>query len=148
MNFQQKRHVMNILSSLLIMGIYGIWVWNKFTSGGAGLEQDLVFWARSFLILIPVAVVGKILLTILFAIFMKVTTGEEEPPITDERDRLIELKSNQIAQWIFVSGFLGAMVAVWLGQSVAVMFLIFAASGLVADMVGETFSIVMYRTGE
>jgi len=44
--------------------------------------------------------------------------------LDSERDRLIELKANQVSQILFVVVFVGSRMPIVLGMSVTVMFLI------------------------
>lgn len=74
-------------------------------------------------------------------------TGEDLPSFEDERDKLIELKSNRVSQAIFVVVFVLSMVPVVAGYSVTLMFLTLIVGGFLAELIGEIGRILMYRRG-
>ena len=67
------------------------------------------------------------------------------PP--DERDRLIELKSTRNGFFVFIFGFVAAMVVVAAGMPPAVMFVTFVCSGVVSDMISTISEFYFYRRG-
>ena len=69
------------------------------------------------------------------------------PDITDERDKLIELKSIRISHWIFIFGFMLAMGSLALGMKPYVMFLTLISSGFLASLASEVAKIIYYRKG-
>lgn len=147
MSYQEKRSIVSIISSLLIFGIYSMYVFGKYQEGGPVLANDLSFWATAFLILIPVSIAANIIIHIVFSIINTIATNECEPSITDERDKLIELKSTRNSHWIFVLGFFLAMGSLVLNMPPAVMFIVIAVSGLVSSIVGDLSQLYYYRRG-
>jgi hypothetical protein len=69
------------------------------------------------------------------------------PSFTDERDKLIELKSIRIAHWIFIIGFMTAMGSLAFGMKPYVMFLTLISSGFLASLASEVAKIIYYRKG-
>ena len=92
MSHQEKRNIVNIVSSLLIASIYFSYVFQSYALEGMSTDELLRFWATTLLILIPITIVAKIIIYIIFSIANTIATRENEPP-RDERDRLIELRS-------------------------------------------------------
>ena len=90
---------------------------------------------------------AQIIIHIVFIIINKIITDEDAPKITDERDKLIELKSIRISHWIFVLGFLLAMGAMAIEMPVWVMFITLIYAGFVASIAAEISKIYFYRKG-
>jgi hypothetical protein len=113
----------------------------------ADAATALRFWGIAFLAFIPIQIVSKILGMIIFTIFYVATTGEDGPNLTDERDKMIELKSFRVSTFIFMGGFFLAMAALALGRSPSWMFLILAGALFIGDIAEEIFQIRLYRRG-
>lgn len=147
MGHHEKQSIVSIIGSVLVIGIYSLYVYRHYIQADMGLLNDFQFWGKSFLYLIPVAIVVQIVIQILFAIANRIITQEDLPDITDERDRLIELKSIRISHWIFTLGFMLAMGALAAGMKPYVMFLTLITSGFVASLASEIAKIIYYRRG-
>jgi len=147
MGHHEKQSIVSIIGSVLVIGIYSLYVYRHYTQADIGLLNDFQFWGKSFLYLIPVAIVVQIVIQILFAIANRIVTKEDLPDITDERDRLIELKSIRISHWIFTLGFMLAMGALAAGMKPYVMFLTLITSGFLASLASEIAKIIYYRRG-
>lgn len=109
--------------------------------------NDFSFWGTAFLILIPVSIVANIIIHIAFAIVNKVVTNEDVPKITDELDKLIELKAIRTSHWTFILGFFLAMGSQVMDMEPYVMFLTLIAAGFVASIAAEVTKIYLYRKG-
>ena len=148
MSIQEKKSVVNLVSSVLIFGIYGWYVLQNYQAGGPALAYDFKFWASAILILIPISIVAQIIVAIVFAIVNAIATNErEDPSFQDERDKLIELKAARNSMYVFILGFVLAMVSVVMGYSPAVMFIILAVSGLASEIADELSQLYFYRRG-
>jgi hypothetical protein len=147
MGHHEKQSIVSIIGSVLVIGFYSLYVYRNYIQADMGLLNDFQFWGKSFLYLIPVAIVVQIVIQILFAIATRIITQEDLPDITDERDKLIELKSIRISHWIFVIGFMLAMGSLALGMKPYVMFLTLISSGFVASLASEVAKIIYYRRG-
>lgn len=147
MSYQEKENIISLISSVLILGFYSLYVYNKYLDGNPELINDFQFWGKTFLILIPVTIVVQIIIHIIFAIVNKIVNGEEAPTLTDERDKLIELKAIKISHWIFVIGFLQAMVSQAVGMQPWVMFISLIVSGFVASIAADVAKIRFYHKG-
>jgi len=147
MGHHEKQSIVSIIGSVLVIGIYSLYVYRHYIQADMGLLNDFQFWGKSFLYLIPVAIVVQIVIQILFAIANRIVTKEDLPDITDERDRLIELKSIRISHWIFTLGFMLAMGALAAGMKPYVMFLTLITSGFLASLASEIAKIIYYRRG-
>jgi hypothetical protein len=144
---QEKQILVSVISSILIIGIYSVYVYQKYISGNLEVLNDFKFWGKSFLILIPVAIVVQIVIHIIFAIINKIITNEDFPTISDERDKLIELKAIRISHWIFITGFIMSMGSLTMNMQPYVMFITLIFSGFLASVVSELAKIYYYRKG-
>lgn len=145
MSYQQQRSIAAIVTGSILVVVYFSVALSRVEAVGPDVEELVRFWAASILILVPVGVVVAIVTAILGAIVYRITAGEDPPTIEDERDRTIELKSNQVSQAIFVLAFVASMVPVVLGASVSALFMVLVAGGFIAHVVGEVARILMYR---
>ncbi len=147
MGHHEKQSIVSIIGSVLVIGFYSLYVYRNYIQADMGLLNDFQFWGKSFLYLIPVSIVVQIVIQILFAIGNRIITREDLPDITDERDKLIELKSIRISHWIFTAGFMLAMGSLAMGMKPYVMFLTLISSGFVASLASEVAKIIWYRRG-
>jgi hypothetical protein len=147
MDIKEKRIFISLVSSVLIMGFYAWYVYSRYIAGNLEILNDFRFWGKSFLILIPVAIGTQIIIQIVFAIYIHVTSKEEIDPIEDERDKLIELKAIKISHYIFIVGFMLAMGSLALGWRPWMMFVILISSGFIASAVNEIARLYFYRKG-
>ena len=147
MGHHEKQSIVSIIGSVLVIGFYSLYVYRNYIQVDMELLNDFQFWGKSFLYLIPVAIVVQIVIQILFAIANRIITQEDLTDITDERDKLIELKSIRISHWIFTVGFMLAMGSLAMGMKPYVMFLTLISSGFVASLASEAAKIIWYRRG-
>jgi hypothetical protein len=147
MGHHEKQSIVSIIGSVLVIGFYSHYVYRNYIQADMGLLNDFQFWGKSFLYLIPVAIVVQIVIQILFAIANRIITQEDIPGITDERDKLIELKCIRISHWIFILGFMLSMGSLAMGMKPYVMFLTLISSGFLATLASEVAKIIYYRRG-
>jgi hypothetical protein len=147
MDIKEKRILISLIGSVLILGFYAWYVYSRYIAGNLDILNDFSFWGRSFLILVPVAIVTQIVIQIIFAIYIHATSKEEIDPIEDERDKLIELKAIKISHYIFIVGFMLAMGSLALGSQPWIMFVLLIFSGFIATVVNEIIRLYLYRRG-
>jgi hypothetical protein len=147
MGHQEKQSIVSIIGSVLVIGFYSMYVYKNYIQADLELLNDFQFWGKSFLYLIPIGIVVQIAIHIVFAIANRIITQEDIPDITDERDKLIELKSIRISHWIFIFGFMLAMGSLAMGMKPYVMFLTLISSGFLASLASEVAKIIYYRKG-
>ncbi len=147
MDQKEKQVLVTLIATILILGLYSLYVYNKNIVPEPEIINSLRFWGKSFMILIPVAIVAQIIIHIVFAIINKMVTNEDIPTKDDERDRIIELKSIRISHWIFTVGFMLAMGSQAIGMQPWVMFVTLFSSGFVSAIVSETARFIYYRRG-
>lgn len=147
MDLKERRILVSLIGSVLVLSIYSMLVYYKYIAGNTEVLNDLRFLGKSFLILIPVAIVIQIIIQIVFAIVTKIASDEDIDPIEDERDKLIELKAIKISHYIFLIGFMLAMGCLALGMKPWVMIVVLISSGFVASVVNEILRLYYYRKG-
>jgi len=147
MSYHEKRSIVSIISTLLIYAVYFMFVFQRYQQGSAHSKNVFSFWGSVILILIPVAIAAKIIIHIVSVIIYKITTAEDAPCFSDERDKLIELKATRNSQYVFCFGFLLAMGSQVLHMPPSAMFIILIFSLLVSDIFGEISQLFYYRKG-
>lgn len=147
MEQKEKSILVSLISSILILGFYSLYVYKKFISGSPEVLNDFSFWGKAFLILIPVTIVVQIIIQIAFAIIHKISTGEDIATMTDERDKLIELRAIKISHWIFITGFLLAMGSQAIAMPAYTMFILLISSGFASSIISDMVRIYFYRRG-
>jgi hypothetical protein len=147
MGHQEKQSIVSIIGSVLVMGFYSLYIYRNYIQADLNLLNDFQFWGKSFLYLIPVSIIVQIVIHIVFAIANRIITQEDMPGFTDERDKLIELKSIRISHWIFIFGFMLAMGSLAIGMKPYVMFLTLISSGFIASLASEVTKLFYYRKG-
>ena len=153
MSYNEKKSVTNIISSLLITIIYAIVVYQKYLNGALDASDIFRFWAIVILVFIPISIVARIIIMIVFHIFEAVLQAakgkdiEDEMDIVDERDKLIQMKTSATSMYIFVFGFIIALVTQLFDVSHHIFFIVLIIAGLITDIVSESLMIRYYRRG-
>ncbi|HEX2619388.1 MAG TPA: hypothetical protein VHL11_04550 [Phototrophicaceae bacterium] len=147
MSYQEKRSIVNLMSTILILALYANYMFQRYPEGNAYSGDLFRFWGSFFLILAPVMIGSKIIIYILFHVVNAITTNGEEPEITDERDKLIELKASRNSLYVYTVGFLLAMGSLALDMSPSVMFMVFIFTGIVSEVAGDVLQFYFYRRG-
>lgn len=144
---KEKRILVTLISLILILGFYSLYVYFNYVSGNPGIINDFKFWGKAFLALIPVMIVTQIIIHIVFFIINKIVTNEDIPTITDEMDKLIELKSLRIYHWAVSAGFVLSIGSQAIGMQHWVLFILLISSCFGATIASEIAKIYFYRKG-
>jgi len=147
MDNKEKQILVTAISSVLIFVSYSLYVYNKYIAVNFDILNDFKFWGKTFLILIPVTIVFQIVIHIVFSIINKIVTNEDIPTLSDERDKLIDLKAIRISHWIFTMGFLLSMILLVIGMPPYTMFITLIVSGFISGIVSEIAKFYFYRKG-
>jgi len=147
MSYQEKKNIVSLMSTIVIFGIYSLYVFQEFQERTMDTAETLKFWAAAILILIPVTIVAKIIIDIVFIIINRIATREVEPSFSDELDKLIALKAGRNSHYVFVLGFILAMGALVMDMSATAMFVILLFSGFLSEVVGLITQLYYYRRG-
>ncbi len=144
---KEKQILVSMITMILILGSYSLYVYYKYLAGNSDVLNDFKFWGKAYLILIPVSIAAQIIIHIIFFAINKIVTNECPPDITDERDKLIELKAIRIAHWTFIVGFILSMGSQAMGMQPWVMFVTLIYAGFIAAIASESAKIYFYRKG-
>ena len=152
MSYQESKSVTNILATIVVTGIYSLIVYQRYLNGTVDTSDVFKFWAITMLIFIPISIVARIIILIIFSIFTSVVQtakGEEVENLefVDERDKLIELKVTKISMIVFSLGFILALVTQLGNMSNHVFFITLVVVGVITEIVSELGSIYYYRKG-
>lgn len=162
MSYQEKKTLVSLITSVLLMVAYSIYAFGK-----AGMERidDLQFWARTILIFIGIGVVALIVILIVFHILMAVSKAIrqklqdesiddkeiersiEREIVEDEMDKLIELKANKVGYSIFGFGFTAGLIAIAFGASAVVLLNILFFAAWAGSFIEGLMQIRYYRKG-
>jgi hypothetical protein len=146
MSYQEKKIYVNLISTIVIFGFYCLYVFQKYQDS-IDSTDSFKFWGAVILILIPVSIVAKIIISIVFNIINTITTNEKEPSFSDELDKLIELKALRYSHSVFVAGFLLALVLLVIDKPPSAMFITLIFSGFLSEVVGGITQLYLYRKG-
>lgn len=164
MSYQEKRVIVSIISGLVILGTYFLYTYEKYQSGMV-IEGDLKFWAGAMLLFIAIGVVSTIIIQIVFHILLSVTIAVkakvnnedcddkeieksiQSEMVTDEMDKLIELKSSMVGFIVAGIGFVLALILVFLDYSAVVMLNVMFASFSIGSLLEGFTQLYFYRLG-
>jgi hypothetical protein len=147
MSQEEKSNYISLITTLTISIPYMASVLIRYQDKNMNTEEELKFWAVAILILIPIRIVSEIIMHIIVAIITAIATGKEGSEVVDERDKLIDLKSNRNAYYLTCIGFLLSMIVIVLNQSVSAMFIVLFITGFLAEMVDIFSKMFYYRRG-
>ena len=153
MSYQEKRSVTNIISTILLTGIYALVMYNNYSNWGLDADNVFRFWAIVILIFIPISIIARIIILIIFHILESIVNevkggGElDEMDIVDERDKLIEMKAAKNSMFVFAIGFMIALGTQLFDVSNHVFFLVLVLFGVISDILSESLTICYYRKG-
>jgi cell division protein FtsL len=144
---KEKRILVTLISLILILGIYSLYVYHNYIAGNPSVINDFKFWGKAFLVLIPVMIVAQIIIHIVFFIINKIVTNQDIPTITDEMDKLIELKALRIYHWAVSIGFVLSIGSQAIGMQHWVLFILLIFSCFGAAIASEIAKIYFYQKG-
>jgi hypothetical protein len=144
---KESQILVTMFSLVLIPVIYALIVYNRHIAGNPSILNDLAFWGKKFIVLVPVMVVALIVIHIVYAIINKIVTNQDIPTKADEMDRLIELKSIKISRLVTSLGFLLAFGSQAIGMQPWVMLTTLIASCFLGGFVEGIVQIYFYRKG-
>jgi hypothetical protein len=164
MSYKEKRSIVSIITGAFILAAYCIYTYGKHKSGAIA-PDDMKAWAGIMLIFIGIGVAANIIVEIIFHILMSITIAVQDTArtgkcddsgiektihaemVTDEMDKLIELKSMRVGFAVAGAGFVTALATQVFNYPPAVlmnvMFITFSAGSLIEGLT----QIFFYRRG-
>ncbi|OEK00395.1 hypothetical protein BFP97_02200 [Roseivirga sp. 4D4] len=146
MSYQEKRSLVNLISAVAVPGIYFWIIFQDAPQVGLTTDELLKFWGTTMITYIPIAIVARIVIHILFGISNTIITKEKMDKM-DERDRIIELKSKNIGQAIFAIGLVGAMATQAMDYSANALFVTILVGGVISEIFENSLQLMFYRRG-
>lgn len=164
MSYPEKRSLVSLLSGIIVLAAYVIYTNGQVRAGGLAAD-DLRQWALVMLVFIGLGIVLTIIVQILFHIFLSIfkaihlsikgdTCSNDDieqainsEMVTDEMDRLIELKSMRVGFIAAGIGFVSGLVSLVVGLSPALMLNIMFGSLYLGSMLEGLMQLYYYRKG-
>ena len=148
MNLPVQKAVFNLITTILVMGGYVLYVFVFNGETNMARIEEPQFWGSFMLKLIGVTIVLKIALYVIFAMIRHARYGDEENiDFMDERDKLIEMKSDRNGNYFFVIGLMCSMIPLSMGYPIQYMFIVLISGGFVAGILGDLWKIYYYNKG-
>ncbi|MBP7174921.1 MAG: hypothetical protein KBA53_01715 [Thermoclostridium sp.] len=147
MTYQQRKSIVSICSSLLIWGIYCLWVFKINPDQSGTIEGTIKYWGFVMVLMIPVQIVPRIIVQILFSVVNWVVTKEQEPTFSDELDKSIMLKSTRNAFYGFIVTFFCSMALLAIGLPIISMFYMMFFGFALCGLTKELSELVYYHRG-
>ncbi|MEH7116658.1 hypothetical protein V7128_04420 [Neobacillus vireti] len=147
MTYQEKKSIVSLISAILIFVTFCLYMYPRHPEGGLDSLETFRYWGSFVLMLTLFSIVVHIIISIVFNIIYRMTTGEKEPTFADELDKLIDLKASRVSFFVFIIGFLLAMGSLVMYQPSQVMFIILILSGFISDVTGTLTKLYHYRKG-
>ncbi len=148
MSYQEKRVSISLLGMLAVFAVYAVCMAGYYQDGRLAGPDAGALIGRSVFILMGAGIAAVIVLQIVFAIVNAMVTREEEKPVSDERDRLIDLKAMQVGYMVFSLGFVAAMGLLALGMAaLQTALLIIVGAMFFASVIGDVVKLMLYRYG-
>lgn len=145
MSLKEWRIAASMVTNAVIFVAFAIIIYGMYQDGRFDGEAASRLVGQSVLILIGVQIAGSIIANILVTIFHAIVTREEERDITDERDRIIELKGLRLSFLLFGVSFAAAIAALALGSTYFTAFMVMLVAGAVSDVAGNLWRLRLYR---
>ncbi|TCZ78173.1 hypothetical protein E0485_08590 [Paenibacillus albiflavus] len=147
MTYQEKKSIVSLISAILIFAVYSLYMYPKYPVEALDLKETFHYWGSFVLVLTVVSIAAHIVISIIFNIIFRMTTGEKEPTFADELDKRIDLLAFRNSFAVFIIGFLLAMGSLVMDQPLEVMFIILILSGFLSDVTGSLSRLYHYRKG-
>ncbi|WP_405105634.1 hypothetical protein MHH28_22195 [Paenibacillus sp. FSL K6-1217] len=147
MTYQEKKSIVSLISTLLIFTVYLLYRYPQYPNEVLDSKVTFHYWGSFILVLTLVSIAAHIVISIVFNIIFRMTTGEKEPAFADELDKRIDLLAFRNSFTMFVSGFLLAMGSLVIDQPLKVMFIVLIVAGFLSDVTGSISRLYYYRRG-
>ncbi len=150
MTFKQKNTMVSLVNFVIILLFFLLRLTQLIQNDAFNQSNVSRLWFIIIALSIFVTIAATILTHIVFAIVEVARTGEKDIDIedfADERDKLIDLKGTQITYTLSSSGVALAMLSYVLGQPPLTMFSLLIFFGVLAQIIGDSFRLLLYQRG-
>lgn len=146
MNYSEKTNLASFTTTLLVSIPYFIYILGLDSSSALGASNEVEFWARALLLVIPIRIVVEIIVHILFSIFQTIITGNENVDETiDERDKLIELKAQRNAFYMFTFVIMAILGLLAVGVETQIAIITFIVGGFIVEITEYVSKFYMHK---
>lgn len=160
MSYQEKKTLASITSGALILAAYCLYAFNP-----ANTPEDLKAWATTMLIFIAIGIGATIIIQIVFHILFSIRVAIQQKfqnndcddkdieknikleMVEDERDKMIEMKSNQVGFGVAGFGFIAALLSLVFNYSPVVMLNILFITFSFGSICEGFYQFILYRRG-
>jgi len=149
MSFQEKNITVSLVNFILILGFYLISLFLMIQGESFNSTNVFRLWGIIIVIAVVVTIFATIITHIVSAIIQAIKTKEEPhiENISDERDKLIDLRGTKVTNFVSSIGSFFSMLTFVFGQPPLVMFTLLIFFGVVAQIIGDIFRLRLYRRG-
>jgi len=147
MTYQEKKSIVTLISSILIFAVYCLYMYPAYPVDALDSKETFHYWGSFVLVLTLVSIAAHIVISIIFNIIFRMTTGEKEPNFADELDKRIDLLAFRNSFAVFIIGFLLAMGSLVMDQPSEMMFITLIVSGFLSDVTGSLSRLYHYKKG-
>ena len=145
MAIQEKRIYVALLSTVLAFTYYYTIVGEMFDVNYLPSEDVNSLIGKNILIFIGVSMGINMIAQVTLSLLNP--NGFKDCQVTDERDKMIELKGMQVSFALFGAGFMGSMFLLMYDYSTLIVFNSLLLSFAIGDTVGNIVKIVTYSRG-
>lgn len=142
MAIQEKRIYVSLISTFLAFAYYYTIM---FEVNHVLPEEVNGLIGKNILIFITVSIALNIALQIVLSLLNP--NGFKDCQVTDERDKMIELKGMQVSFAVFGVGFMSTMFMLTYDYSMFIVFNGILLSFALGDIIGNIIKIITYRRG-
>jgi len=148
MSHQERNTYVSLICNLAINAWVIVQMRSLAAQGQLGGPDALQVWAQMILWAIGAAIVLVIVLTILFNILFAIATGDHSPAfVTDERDRMFDMRAMGMTTALMVAGFIGSIIALALGYDGLTGFVILYFGAALGSLAGDLVKLASYWHG-
>lgn len=144
---KEREIIISTLGMLMVICLYALYVYNRYVIPEPEIINDPKFWGMAFVIMAPVMIVAMIVFMIIYAIMNKIITSQDISTVSDERDKLIDMKAMRITQVVNGIGMFLAIGSQALEMELWVLFVVLIASCFVGMFSEGIAKIYFYRRG-
>ena len=152
MTYQERKTLVNLMTAIAILIGYVTFNFSVYEQVGALLLQDSVYWGKTMLKTIGVAVIAGVLIQVVFHFGLTLRNEVTEEPVEiedfdDERDKNIASKALKVQFWVFGLGFVLTLVLIAAGAAVGIALNCLFASLLIGMIGFSAVQLYHYRKG-
>jgi len=147
MSSHEKNIYISLISTLMMFGIYCALVPLLYEGSNFLYSTNTRLVGKSVLSLMAACVIANFCLRQLIKIIAALRKQPCERSVTDERDKMIELKGMQVSYAVFAIGFVVSMSMLWAGYPAVPVFNVIIFSLILGEVFSGLVKIIQYRRG-